>query len=256
MNKEKKHQAYAWGISAVLHVILFVLVALTGLFVRVSAEPDKTIDVAVYEVEQGAGSSGAAGAVAAAGEAAAEVVSYTAGAAVPEIAETYTRQPEMQQVYKEQKQRENAASAANSAGAAGAEGTGPAGTAGGEAAGGGTGNGLGQAADGQGAGQGTGEKDAVAAKRPAVPPRLLSGANPVYPEDLRRQGVEGAVRVRVVVGRDGSVEAASVAVSSGYGTMDAAAVAAAYSYRFAPALNVYDEPVRCAVSQTVQFRLQ
>jgi hypothetical protein len=38
--------------------------------------------------------------------------------------------------------------------------------------------------------------------------------------------------------------------------MDDAAVAAAYRYRFSPALNVYDEPVRCAVSQTVQFRLQ
>ena len=256
-----KDKFYAWGISAGVHILLFVLVALTGLFVQVSAEPEKVVDVALYDVEQAeaggapAGDTGSAGA-----EAVAADVAFSASTAVPEISETYTRQPETQQIYKESKQRENkeqnvhaANPASGNAQAGKSQGGDTSGS--GKTDGNGQGNGNGQGT-GQGAGQGSGAKDGAAAQRPAVPPRLLAGANPSYPEDLRRQGIEGAVRVRVVVGKDGSVETASVAASSGYPSMDEAAVAAAYRYRFSPALNVYDEPVRCAVSQTVQFRLQ
>ena len=52
MIRGNKDKLYAWGLSAGVHVILFVLVALTGLFAQVSAEPEKTLDVALYDVEQ------------------------------------------------------------------------------------------------------------------------------------------------------------------------------------------------------------
>ena len=51
--------------------------------------------------------------------------------------------------------------------------------------------------EGQETGAGSGDRDDAAAGRPAVPPQLVAGAAPAYPEGLRRQGIEGAVRVRV-----------------------------------------------------------
>lgn len=259
MIRGNKDKLYAWGLSAGVHVILFVLVALTGLFAQVSAEPEKTLDVALYDVEQAEAGGASAGDTGGAGEeAAVEEITFSNNTAAPEISETYTRQPETQQIYKESKQRDNAEKGENAAVRTTTGGNGQGSSAIGEGVansgnGGEKGNGQGGEA---GAGQGSGSRDGAAAQRPKTPPRLLAGANPAYPEDLRRQGIEGAVRVRVVVGKDGSVETANVAASSGYPSMDDAAVAAAYRYRFSPALNVYEEPVRCAVSQTVQFRLQ
>ena len=258
MIRGNKDKLYAWGLSAVVHVLLFVLVALTGLFAQVSAEPEKTLDVALYDVEQAeAGGASAGDTGGAGGEAAVEEITFSNNTAAPEISETYTRQPETQQIYKTSKQRENAEKGENAAIHDKTNGKGQGNASMGEgvanSGSGGKGNGQGGEA---GAGQGSGFRDGAAAQRPKTPPRLLAGANPAYPEDLRRQGIEGAVRVRVVVGKDGSVETANVAASSGYPSMDDAAVSAAYRYRFSPALNVYEEPVRCAVSQTVQFRLQ
>lgn len=258
MIRGNKDKLYAWGLSAGVHVLLFALVALTGLFAQVSAEPEKTLDVTLYDVEQAEAGGASAGDTGGAGEeAAVEEITFSNNTAAPEISETYTRQPETQQIYKESKQRDNAEKGENAAIRDKTNGKGQGDTSMGEgvanSGSGGTGNGQGGEA---GAGQGSGSRDGAAAQRPKTPPRLLSGANPAYPEDLRRQGIEGAVRVRVVVGKDGSVETANVAASSGYPSMDDAAVAAAYRYRFSPALNVYEEPVRCAVSQTVQFRLQ
>ncbi len=258
MIRGNKDKLYAWGLSAGAHVLLFALVALTGLFAQVSAEPEKTLDVTLYDVEQAEAGGASAGDTGGAGEeAAVEEITFSNNTAAPEISETYTRQPETQQIYKESKQRENAEKGENAAIHDKTNGKGQGNASMGEgvanSGSGGTGNGQGGEA---GAGQGSGSRDGAAAQRPKTPPRLLAGANPAYPEDLRRQGIEGAVRVRVVVGKDGSVETANVAASSGYPSMDDAAVAAAYRYRFSPALNVYEEPVRCAVSQTVQFRLQ
>ena len=259
MMNENKDKLYAWGLSAGVHVLLFVLVALTGLFAQVSAEPEKVLDVALYDVEQAEAGGASAGDTGGAGaEAVVEDVSYSASTTAPEISETYTRQPETQQMYKESKQRDNAEKGENAAVRTTTGGNGQGSSATGEGvanSGNGGEKGNGQGGEG-GSGQGSGAKDSAAAQRPKTPPRLLAGANPAYPEDLRRQGIEGAVRVRVVVGKDGSVETANVTASSGYPSMDEAAVAAAYRYRFSPARNMYDEPVKCAVSQTVQFRLR
>ena len=257
MMNENNDKLYAWGLSAGVHVLLFVLVALTGLFAQVSAEPEKVLDVALYDVEQAEAGGTSAGDAAGAGEeAAVGEISFSNNTAVPEISETYTRQPETQQIYKESKQRENAGKGEKAAVHDTAGGNAQGSSAIGEGvANSGNGGGNGQGGE-KGLGQGSGARDSAAAQRPKTPPRLLAGANPAYPEDLRRQGIEGAVRVRVVVGKDGSVETAGVATSSGYPSMDDAAVAAAYRYRFSPARNMYDEPVKCAVSQTVQFRLR
>ena len=91
--------------------------------------------------------------------------------------------------------------------------------------------------------------------RPSVPPRLISAVEPAYPERLRRDGVEGVVSLRLIVGTDGSVESAEVVGSSGYDEMDSAARNAAYEYTFSPAENSAGDAVRCAISTAVRFQL-
>lgn len=255
MESSRRQKAIAWGISAVLHLLLFAMIALTGLFAKLSANPDKVLDVTLYELEtaaaggaEAAGSSDAESPEPAAGDDTAVTVEekvLTQSAAVVRAVEAKAAaKAENQQTAGQESSQENGKSQ-------GQLGKGTADKENGSKEGTGTGPG-----EGQGNGDGSGDRDNAAAARPSVPPRLIAGAVPDYPDGLRRQGIEGAVRVRVVVGSDGSVESATVASSSGYAEMDAAAVAAVYRYRFSAARNIYDEPVRCAVGQTVRFRLQ
>ena len=83
---------------------------------------------------------------------------------------------------------------------------------------------------------------------------FLGGPDPEYPSALQNHGIQGSVRVRMIVGKDGTVESASVISGSGYGQMDQAALDAAYGYQFEPA---YKEgyPVRCYATKTFTFRL-
>lgn len=120
---------------------------------------------------------------------------------------------------------------------------------------GGTGTGTG---DGEGVGDGPGggggpsfDTEAI---QPDVSPEELGHENPAYPDPMRNRGIQGRVTIQMVVGKDGSVESASVIGSSGYGLLDRAALDSAYTYSFSPA---YKEgiPVRCYATKTVVFRL-
>ena len=254
MASDKRQKVTSWGISVAVHLLLFIVIALTGLFARFSSEPDKVLDVTLYELETAAaGSAGAAGSEAA----------ESAEPAGDDMAVTVEEKVWNQSAAAVRAVEEKAAAKTERAEAAGHKSS----TEGGKPQSG-TGKGkMGQgnnskeetgtgAGEGKGNGEGSDGRDNAAAERPSVPPQLIAGAAPAYPEGLRQQGIEGAVRVRVVVDQDGNVENATVVVSSGYEEMDAAAVAAAYRYRFAAARNRYGDPVRCAVGQTVQFRLQ
>ena len=83
---------------------------------------------------------------------------------------------------------------------------------------------------------------------------LVARASPHM--ELSEKMVTGQLRDHL--GFDGIIltDALNTSAITKFYSADEAAVAAAYRYRFSPALNVYEEPVRCAVSQTVQFRLQ
>lgn len=96
------------------------------------------------------------------------------------------------------------------------------------------------------------DTDAV---QPDVSPVFLRGDEPEYPDALRNHGIQGRVRVQMVVGKDGSVESAAVVVSSGYGAMDTAAVEAAGTYQFEPAAKE-GIPVRCYATKTFVFGLR
>lgn len=76
-----------------------------------------------------------------------------------------------------------------------------------------------------------------------------------YPPDALREGFEGAVRLRLVVGEDGTVRDATVLNDPGHGLGAAAARAARRWFRFRPALKD-GQPVATEIPFTVEFQLQ
>jgi TonB family protein len=72
--------------------------------------------------------------------------------------------------------------------------------------------------------------------------RLMRRVDPVYPDTARELGLEGTVRIRVAVGRDGSVE--DVKALSGNPVLAEAAVSAIRQWRYRPTvLNGQQMPV-------------
>lgn len=261
MIREQKDKYKAYSISAVLHLIIFAIICLTGLFSRVSPEVPPHIDVDIYEAvdlgDSGGGGGASPGAVNSQIDSSVEAVTFKVETEkLPEIAEEYTKEPEKQQQYRQEHQAENVPAKGSNSGVA------PLGEAGS-----GTGQGVGQdSGNGDGSGSGNGDgvdsgngygdgsgRDEGAAKVAKVPPRFLGGSNPVYPEDLQDQGIGGTVVLRLTVSADGTVTNVDIAGSSGISQLDKAAVKAAYTYSFAPARNVYDEPVMCIMNKKVVF---
>lgn len=72
--------------------------------------------------------------------------------------------------------------------------------------------------------------------RPDVAPRLLpNNPLPSYPPELLASGIEGTVRLWIVIGADGMVKSARILNSSGWPRMDESALTTILRYRFAPA---------------------
>ena len=257
MIQGQKDKYKAYSISAVLHLIIFVIICLTGLFTRVSPEVPHNIDIDIYEavdLSDGGGGGGASPpAVDSPIDSGVEAVTFKVETEkLPEIAEEYTKEPEKQQQYRQEHQAENVSAKGSSSGVTSLGGVGS-GTGQGVGQGSGHGNGSGTGnGDGAGSGNGSG-RDEGAAKVAKVPPRFLGGSNPVYPEDLQDQGIGGTVVLRLTVSADGTVINVDIAGSSGISQLDKAAVKAAYTYSFAPARNVYDEPVMCIMNKKVVF---
>ena len=105
---------------------------------------------------------------------------------------------------------------------------------------------------GNGSGNGSGEGRGV----PVKPPRLLREVAPVYPASARNSGATGVVTVRILVGADGSVEDVTVVGSSGNGAMDNSVVTAVNKWRFSPAKDKYGQNARCRVTRAVSFNLR
>lgn len=82
----------------------------------------------------------------------------------------------------------------------------------------------------------------------------LDNPLPVYPELSRRLGEEGVVRLAVLILADGRVAEVSVARSSGFPRLDAAAVAAVRRWHYLPARR-NGEPVAWRHTQPVAFSL-
>jgi protein TonB len=77
---------------------------------------------------------------------------------------------------------------------------------------------------------------------------------PVYPPRCLRMGIEGTVRVRVLVGEDGRVQEVTVGKSSGEAALDDAAMDAVRYWRFEPAKRD-GVPVRAWAIVPIEFKL-
>jgi protein TonB len=78
-------------------------------------------------------------------------------------------------------------------------------------------------------------RESVAATPPDFNAAYLRNAPPRYPLIARRNGVEGTVRLKVFVSRDGRAGQVQLDRSSGSSALDSAAVEAVKNWQFAPA---------------------
>lgn len=230
--EEQRAKWRAWGISVLIHAVLFLLVAEMGFFLLIRPSEEQVPADTVW-VEQQAGPAGGGGATKAAPSAVSESMQVTMPPAedLPEITEDYTRHPEKKKDYRKQHRiaEDGAQSDSKAEGNASANSTSPSGSAGGgnsSGKGAGDGSGAGNGNGNGGAGSGSGESNAE-----PEPARCISKASPEYPSSLRSQNAEGVVALLIYV-QDGSVTNVVVTSSSGYGAMDQAAVDAGYRCRF------------------------
>lgn len=241
----KARQRFGFCGSLIIHFILFVALAFSGVFAM--QPPVADADTVVFFDAGGGGGGGGDEAVADAADDGEEQVE--------EVVEEETitlpdGKIEHKQVVKHVVKH---VPAGGKKGSGGGQGTGH---------GTGTGSGIGSGSGsggGHGAGHGTGIGDGVGpgiARNPKVPPRVAATAAPVYPQALRDAGIGGRVVVRGVVGVDGRVESAEVVRSSGNSTLDNNALSAFYKWRFSAAKNDAGQKVRCYFVQGFPFVIE
>lgn len=243
----KARQRFGFCGSLIIHFILFVALAFSGVFAM--QPPVADADTVVFFDAGGGGGGGGDEAVADAADDGEEQVE--------EVVEEETitlpdGKIEHKQVVKHVVKHVPAGA---KKGSGGGHGTGH-GTGSGSGIGPGSGSGSG---GGHGAGHGTGVGDGAGpgiARNPKVPPRVASTAAPVYPQALRDAGIGGRVVVRGVVGIDGRVESAEVVRSSGNSTLDNNALSAFYKWRFSAAKNDAGQKVRCYFVQGFPFVIE
>ncbi|WP_419083886.1 TonB family protein [Phascolarctobacterium succinatutens] len=247
----KARQRFGFCGSLIIHFILFVALAFSGVFAM--QPPVADADTIVFFDAGGGGGGGGDEAVADAADDGEEQVE--------EVVEEETitlpdGKIEHKQVVKQVVKHVPAgAKKGNGSGSGGGHGTGH-GTGTGSGIGAGSGSGSG---GGHGAGHGSGIGDGAGpgiARNPKVPPRVASTAAPVYPQALRDAGIGGRVVVRGVVGIDGRVESAVVVRSSGNSTLDNNAISAFYKWRFSAAKNDAGQKVRCYFVQGFPFVIE
>lgn len=247
----KARQRFGFCGSLIIHFILFVALAFSGVFAM--QLPVADADTVVFFDAGGGGGGGGDEAVADAADDGEEQVE--------EVVEEETitlpdGKIEHKQVVKHVVKHVPAgAKKGSGSGSGGGHGTGH-GTGTGSGTGAGSGSGSG---GGQGAGHGSGVGDGVGpgiARNPKVPPRVASTAAPVYPQALRDAGIGGRVVVRGVIGIDGRVESAVVVRSSGNSTLDNNALSAFYKWRFSAAKNDAGQKVRCYFVQGFPFVIE
>ena len=242
----KARQRFGFCGSLIIHFILFVALAFSGVFAM--QPPVADADTVVF-FDAGGGDEAVADAADDGEEQVEEVVEE----------ETVTLPDgkiEHKQVVKHVVKHVPAgAKKGSGSGSGGGHGTGH-GTGTGSGIGAGSGSGSG---GGHGAGHGSGIGDGAGpgiARNPKVSPRVVSTAAPVYPQALRDAGIGGRVVVRGVVGIDGRVDSAVVVRSSGNSTLDNNALSAFYKWRFSAAKNDAGQKVRCYFVQGFPFVIE
>jgi protein TonB len=101
-------------------------------------------------------------------------------------------------------------------------------------------------------GQGT---EALPVAQVANPPLLLSRVTPDYPRQARRQGVEGLVLLEAILDLEGRIEE-EIKVLQSIPLLDDAAMQALRRWRFRPARDHTNQPVRVILEVPVRFVLK
>lgn len=247
----KARQRFGFCGSLIIHFILFVALAFSGVFAM--QPPVADADTVVFFDAGGGGGGGGDEAVADAADDGKEQVEEV-------VEEETITSPDGRIEHKKVvkhvvKHVPAGAKKGSGSGSGGGHGTGH-GTGSGSGIGPGSGSGSG---GGHGAGHGSCIGDGAGpgiARNPKVPPRVASTAAPVYPQALRDAGIGGRVVVRGVVGIDGRVESAVVVRSSGNSTLDNNALGAFYKWRFSAAKNDAGQKVRCYFVQGFPFVIE
>ncbi len=68
-----------------------------------------------------------------------------------------------------------------------------------------------------------------------VPPKIISILQPKYPKNLRKRGIEGQLRLKVLIDQEGKVAQVEIHTSSGYQDFDQSAIEVVYQWQFKPA---------------------
>ena len=229
-----------WGASIAFHVVVLLILAATGLFATFSqSEKKPPVDVTVYDASGAAApAAGGDSAPAPSAPALSVDISIPTDKEVPPDDKKQEQEDEQKQDQTPApNQNSHASSASHEKGSAEGSGSGQ-----GHTEKGGTGGG------GDGSAPGNGNT-----MKPATPPHVVAAAPPAFPPSLQGKGISGSVTLSIVVGADGSVQSASVAGSSGYPEMDAAAQQAIYNYSFEPARNSSGAPVPYRTTKTINF---
>ena len=245
----KARQRFGFCGSLIIHFILFVALAFSGVFAI--QPPAADADTVVF-FDAGGGGGGGGGGDEAVADAADDGEEQVEKVVEEETITLPDGKIEHKQVVKHVVKHVPAgAKKGSGSGSGGGHGTGH---------GTGTGSGIGSGSgSGSGGGHGAGHGDGVGpgiARNPKVPPRVASTAAPVYPQALRDAGIGGRVVVRGVIGIDGRVESAVVVRSSGNSTLDNNALSAFYKWRFGAAKNDAGQKVRCYFVQGFPFVIE
>lgn len=84
-------------------------------------------------------------------------------------------------------------------------------------------------------------------------PELLHKVEPVYPEDARKDRLEGKVIIKTVIDEQGRVQDPAVETSSGHASLDQAALDAISTWTFKPA-TLHGKPVAVVYRLTINFK--
>ena len=248
MNPDKKREYRAWLWSLAIHVVIFVIICFTGLFMVVSPPQEQTLDVNLYDVDAGGGNHGEGIAVMPQPSASAiddVVLDKKKEELLPKIEESFTKEPEKQEIFKKEHNVPVAVTSPDGHG-----------NGNGNKLSSNSGSGSGSSGNGNGGnGDGIGNVDSNG-KLPAIAPTLIVAPEPVYPESLRHRNIEGQVIIRIVVGTDGSVMSANIESSSCYEEMDQSALNAAWGYRYTVAYNEYGQAVPFQKRIRITFKLK
>jgi TonB family protein len=86
-------------------------------------------------------------------------------------------------------------------------------------------------------------------------PEVLTKVQPKYPEEAKKNGIQGAVVVKAKIDKQGDVVDA-VAAETPDPDLAKAAIEAVKQWKFKPALDKKGKPVEVKTSVTINFKLQ